>query len=346
MTTPYITVLIDTYNYGEFVEEAIQSVIDQTYPAAHYEIVVVDDGSTDDTPRRVKRFGGRVCYFPKENGGQASAFNFGIAQARGEFVCLLDADDVWLPNKLERVAQAIASNSDAVHIYDQPMVWDSEKNSVTPGGYPLQSGTIPESSAALLSHWMVPASSLAFRRATLDALLPIPEVLRTQADAYLSGLIIFLGPVVGISESLTKYRIHGQNLFAGPLTPEKISHRIEMRANLVASLKAWLSAHGHNPDAPFLSGYFQQWQLAQELDSFVLLAPNRLQFFAHQYRRMRTYKEIMGSGERNYARLRAAAGLLLGYSKIGYFDRWWAGWRRFRSKDSKLGLSRTPASNV
>jgi len=334
MTSPYFTVLIDTYNYGEFVEEAIQSAIDQTYPASHYEIVVVDDGSTDDTSRRVKRFGDWVRYFPKENGGQASAFNFGIAQARGEFVCLLDADDIWLPNKLERVAQAIASNSDTVHVYDQPMVWDSEKNRVTHGGYPLQSGKIPESPAALLSHWMVPASSLAFRRGTLDTLLPIPEVLRTQADAYLSGLIIFLGPVVGIPESLTKYRIHGQNLFAGLLTPEKISHRIEMRANLVASLKVWLSSHGHNPDAPLLGGYFQQWQLAQELDGFALRAPNRFQFFAHQYRRMRTYKEIMGSGERNHARLRAAAGLLLGYSKIGHFDHWWARRRQFKSSIS------------
>ena len=325
---PLFTVLIDTYNYGRFVEEAIQSAIDQTQATADFEIIVVDDGSTDDTPERVKRFGDRIRYFRKGNGGQASAFNFGIVEARGEFVCLLDADDLWLPHKLERVAAAFSADREVVHVYDQPLVWDSEKDSIASGGYPIQSGRIADSKTALLSHWMVPASSLAFRRSALTSILPIPEVLRTQADAYLSGLIIFLGPIAGIPESLTKYRIHGQNLFAGPLTAEKISHRIEMRENLVALLKAWLSGHGRRPDSPLLGGYFQQWQFAQEVDRFVLQAPSRLQFLSHQYRRLRTYREIMSSGERNLARLRAAAGLLLGYSGIGKFDLWWANRQR------------------
>src|SRR6266852_114001 len=100
MSAITITVLIDTYNYGHFIEEAIESVLSQDFPSEKMEILVVDDGSTDDTAERVRKYGERVKYLYKDNGGQASAFNYGSARARGEYVALLDADDYWLPGKL------------------------------------------------------------------------------------------------------------------------------------------------------------------------------------------------------------------------------------------------------
>src|SRR5277367_2240435 len=100
---PIFTVLIDTYNYGQYIEEAVNSVLRQEFPAEQREILVVDDGSTDDTEQRLAKFGEAIRYFKKPNGGQASAFNYGLQQARGELVALLDADDVWLPNKLRRM---------------------------------------------------------------------------------------------------------------------------------------------------------------------------------------------------------------------------------------------------
>ena len=106
MTRPTITALIDTYNYGTFIEEAIESVLAQGFPNGSLEILVVDDGSTDDTRERVARYGDKVKYMYKLNGGQASAFNFGIARANGEYVALLDADDYWLPTKLQKVMEA------------------------------------------------------------------------------------------------------------------------------------------------------------------------------------------------------------------------------------------------
>ena len=92
-----ITVLIDAYNYGRFIEEAIESVLSQDFAMEQVEILVVDDGSTYDTAERVKKYGGAIRYLRKENGGQASAFNLGFAEARGEFVFTLDADDYFLP---------------------------------------------------------------------------------------------------------------------------------------------------------------------------------------------------------------------------------------------------------
>src|SRR5258706_13494937 len=106
MPVPTITALIDTYNYGSFIEEAVRSVLSQDFPADELEILVVDDGSTDDTRDRVAKYSDRVRYLHKPNGGQASAFNFGFAHAKGKIVALLDADDYWLPDKLRRVALA------------------------------------------------------------------------------------------------------------------------------------------------------------------------------------------------------------------------------------------------
>src|ERR1700692_4536840 len=100
MTAPLVTVLIDTYNYGRYIEEAVGSVLAQDFPTEQREILVVDDGSTDDTEERLRRFGDSINYLRKPNGGQASAFNFGLESARGEIVAFLDADDYWLPRKL------------------------------------------------------------------------------------------------------------------------------------------------------------------------------------------------------------------------------------------------------
>src|SRR5580704_10746400 len=105
MRTPAVTVLIDTYNHERFIEEAIVSVLEQDFPASEMEILVVDDGSTDRTPEIVQKFSSRVHSLRKDNGGQASAFNFGIPHAEGEIVAFLDGDDWWAPNKLSRVAQ-------------------------------------------------------------------------------------------------------------------------------------------------------------------------------------------------------------------------------------------------
>src|SRR5262249_10958278 len=98
-----VTVLVDTYNYGQYIEDAIDSVLAQEFPPEQREILVVDDGSTDDTAERVRKYGDRIQFFCKPNGGQASALNFGIARAQGEIVALLDGDDYWLPGKLQRV---------------------------------------------------------------------------------------------------------------------------------------------------------------------------------------------------------------------------------------------------
>jgi len=94
-----VSVVIPTYNRARGVAAAVASALAQTY--SPIEVIVVDDGSTDDTEAEIRRFGRQVVYVKQANGGVASARNKGLAEARGEFIALLDSDDVWHPWKIE-----------------------------------------------------------------------------------------------------------------------------------------------------------------------------------------------------------------------------------------------------
>lgn len=95
-----VSVIIPTYNYGRFITEAIESVLAQTFPI--HEIIVVDDGSTDETEKNVRKFGAKVRYFKQKNGGVCAARNNGVENSSGDFIAFLDADDEWLPEKIEK----------------------------------------------------------------------------------------------------------------------------------------------------------------------------------------------------------------------------------------------------
>ena len=97
---PHVTVAIPAFNAGRTIGAALQSVFAQTY--RDYEVIVVDDGSTDDTAAQVAEWGDRLAYVSQPNRGPAGARNEALARARGTFIAFLDADDVWLPRKLER----------------------------------------------------------------------------------------------------------------------------------------------------------------------------------------------------------------------------------------------------
>jgi glycosyltransferase involved in cell wall biosynthesis len=103
-----VSVIIPAYNAGECIGRAIESVLGQSY--SDYEIVVVDDGSTDNTADIVRQYGDKVRYVHQKNAGVAVARNAGIAVARGDWIAFLDADDEWLPNKLKAQMDLLARN--------------------------------------------------------------------------------------------------------------------------------------------------------------------------------------------------------------------------------------------
>ena len=99
MRTPLVSVIVPAFNVGNYVAETLNSVLDQSH--AQREIIVVDDGSTDDTPQRLERYRSAIRYVRQANAGQGGARNTGLAIASGDYIAFLDADDLWLPHTLE-----------------------------------------------------------------------------------------------------------------------------------------------------------------------------------------------------------------------------------------------------
>ena len=110
MTRELVSVVIPAYNQGQFVRDAVLSALEQTYQPL--EVIVIDDGGTDDTRQQLEPFFDRITYVCQRNAGVAAARNAGIRRARGEWIALLDADDLWHPQKLEVQLRAVRGRED------------------------------------------------------------------------------------------------------------------------------------------------------------------------------------------------------------------------------------------
>jgi glycosyltransferase involved in cell wall biosynthesis len=97
---PKVSVIIPTYNREKYIERAIKSVLEQTY--RDYELIIIDDGSTDNTGKILRKYDKKIRNFSMLHSGVSAARNFGISKAHGEWIALLDSDDYWLPEKLEK----------------------------------------------------------------------------------------------------------------------------------------------------------------------------------------------------------------------------------------------------
>jgi len=112
-----VSVIIPTYNYAQFIAEAIKSVLNQSYPKEQIEIIVIDDGSVDHTEEVVLSLSApNLRYIKQENMGKASATKVGIEQSTGKYIFNLDADDLFLPGKIEMTVKVFESNPDIVHV--------------------------------------------------------------------------------------------------------------------------------------------------------------------------------------------------------------------------------------
>jgi glycosyltransferase involved in cell wall biosynthesis len=211
---PLVSIIINNYNYGRFLDEAISSALNQTYP--HIEVVVVDDGSTDDSRQLIANYEDHIVSVLKENGGQASACNAGFAVSRGEVVIFLDADDYLFPYAVERVVAAWEPDMVKVHYRLQEV--DALGNPL--GFYPPQrerlDGGIVWPILLERGRYVTPTmSGNSFSREVLDQILPIPEAeWHYCADAYLGHSVPFHGRIGSVEESLGAYRIHGSNAWS------------------------------------------------------------------------------------------------------------------------------------
>jgi glycosyltransferase involved in cell wall biosynthesis len=118
-----VSIIINNYNYGRFLKEAIDSTLNQSYPKT--EVIVVDDGSTDNSRQIIANYGQRIIPVLKHNGGQASALNAGFAHSHGEVVIFLDADDILLPETVQRVVDIFQGNPDIARVQYRLEIMDT-----------------------------------------------------------------------------------------------------------------------------------------------------------------------------------------------------------------------------
>lgn len=209
---PLVSVIIPTYNNGQFIKEAIDSVLNQTY--SEIEIIVVDDGSTDNTRKIVEKYKNRVKYLYKENSGSASARNMGIRESSGELIAFLDSDDVWEDKKLEEQVRSLQNNQEAALIYCGKLWVDEEgkpiKHEFTQHEFP--EGWIFEK--LFEANYISSASCVVARK---EAILQVggfneSPVFRNAQDYELWLKIVARYRCLSIPKSLVRYRRHDGNV--------------------------------------------------------------------------------------------------------------------------------------
>jgi glycosyltransferase involved in cell wall biosynthesis len=248
MSMPFTTVLVDTYNHQLFIADAINSILNQNFPASETEILVVDDGSTDNTPEIVRKFAPRVRLLRKANGGQASAFNAGIPEARGEIVAFLDGDDWWAPGKLTAVSEAFAADPDIGLIGHgvTEVHQDGRQRTEMPREVSrFRITSIEEAKTFRMQRGFLGTSRMAYRSEILRRIGCVPEELKFEADEYLFTLAALLADVMILKESFTFYRLHDRNLFQ--LTSgdkQAIRRKQQVLVALVQSLQEKLKQNG------------------------------------------------------------------------------------------------------
>jgi glycosyltransferase involved in cell wall biosynthesis len=217
MSSPLITAIIDTFNQERFIEQALNSVLDQGLCASDLEVLVVDDGSTDRTTEIVATFANRVEVLRKENGGQASAFNFAISRAKGEIIAFLDGDDWWAKGKLKTVLNTFDSNPNVGVVghgfYEvdeltarSVIIFPESDHRVTLNS--IEDGINFRNIMCFLG-----TSRVAIRRKILNLVGAIPPSLVVEADEFMSTMAVARSEAVLIQQPLTFYRLHPGNLY-------------------------------------------------------------------------------------------------------------------------------------
>jgi glycosyltransferase involved in cell wall biosynthesis len=183
-SAPLVSVIIDNYNYAQFLGPAIASALAQTYP--HVEVVVVDDGSTDTSREVISSYHGLIRPVLKANGGQASAMNAGCDASRGAIVMFLDSDDLLHPDAVDRVVGRLMPGDSKAHFRLQVIDDDgcSGSGTVPARKFPLGSGDVVAEVLRRGRYVSSPNSGNAFPRWVIEQMGPVPGDLRAADTFY------------------------------------------------------------------------------------------------------------------------------------------------------------------
>ncbi len=204
---PLVSVIIPVYNAAAYVRETVDSALHQAYP--NLEVIVVDDGSTEDLSWVAAAYGTRVRYVRKPNGGPASARNLGIRMASGAYLAFLDADDLWEPDKLRAQMDLLLRHPSVGLVYSAMSEIDEQGLLRQPsrGRHARPSGDIAE---ALFWHNWVPTSTVVIRKACLEQVGGFDEAreLISVEDYDMWLRIAERHEALYVDQPLARYRLH------------------------------------------------------------------------------------------------------------------------------------------
>lgn len=211
MSKPRVSVVIPTYNRQNLVVEAIESVLAQTYK--NFEIIVVDDGSTDDTSGQIKAYAGRLTYHVQKNQGVAAARNAGIKLSQGEFICFLDSDDLWEPEKLETQINFADANPEYALLSTEIRGFNADKRVIKRNKssmYKVRNGFVIEH--LLFGNW-IQTSTVMLRRKCLDEVGYFDEDIGQFGEDWLLWMrVASRFPIYFLPVPLVLYRFHPDRL--------------------------------------------------------------------------------------------------------------------------------------
>lgn len=227
--TPLVSVILPTYNRANMVRHAIESVLEQTY--TDFEVIVVDDGSTDNTMETLAPFAGRIHYIRKDNEGFAAlARNAAMKHARGEFIALIDSDDTWTPTKLETQMRMFQEQPDTGLVSGHVGIIDTNGHLIDPGPVHkwLHATNVELQDIVLRSP--LHASTLLIRRNHMNDSLPFDPRFRICEDWHLCLTIAAKAPIRFVDDVIAHLRIHESNstnaFVSSDIIAERLLHRL------------------------------------------------------------------------------------------------------------------------
>ena len=204
---PRVSIIIPTYNCARYLGRAIDSAISQTYK--DYEIVVVDDGSTDDTKDVAMQYGRKVTYLYQQNQGLSAARNYAVSNASGELLAYLDADDMWYPDKLERQVAFLDAHQECGMVHSEMSVINEQDEILHVRFYEETKRSVPQGYCVqqLLMRCHIQPLTVVERRSSFDRVGVFDDRLLVAQD-YLHWIMIAAeGEAIGyLAEPLGKYR--------------------------------------------------------------------------------------------------------------------------------------------
>lgn len=250
---PKVSIIITSYNYAHYVRQTIHSALEQRY--ANTEVIVVDDGSTDDSRRVIESFGSRIKTLFKENGGQASAFHAGFALSSGDIVIFLDSDDLLYPDAVQKVVEVWNPALSKVHFPLEVIDAQSQPTDTLCPPHPLPEGDLRREVYCFGGYLSPPTSGNAWSRGFLQQVFPLSEQdWPIDPDGPLILLAPFFGKVKALSIPLGGYRLHGHNNGLRPYFDLAFMRReLKNDLRLDQLVERWAREMGYHPQAPKLS---------------------------------------------------------------------------------------------